>query len=81
MTTEGKGKAVIQEISRKQGKNDSMIRPEPPVKLAKTQRKLWDYMRLHPEVTQFATSAKGTGVARDTVKKDHEMIAGMLGRL
>lgn len=38
-------------------------------------------MQLHPEVTQFATSAKGTGVARDTVKKHYEMMAGRPGRL
>lgn len=58
-----------------------MIRPEPPVKLTKRQRKLWNYMQLHPEVTQFATSAKGTGVARNTVKKHYEMMAGRPGRL
>ena len=52
----------------------------PPIKLTKTQRKLWDYMRLHPEVTQFATIAKGTGIARNTVKKHYGMMAEMMGR-
>jgi hypothetical protein len=37
-------------------------------------------MRLHPEVTEFSTIAKRTGLARNTVKKYYEMIAAMLGR-
>ena len=52
----------------------------PPIKLTKTQRKLWDYMRLHPEVTQFATIAKNTGIARNTVKKHYGMMVELLGR-
>ena len=52
----------------------------PPTKLTKTQRKLWDYMRLHPEVTEFSTIAKRTGLARNTVKKHYEVVAAMLGR-
>lgn len=52
----------------------------PPEKLTKKQRKLWDYMRLHPEVTEFATIAKRTGLARNTVKKHYGVVAGMLGR-
>ena len=53
----------------------------PPEKLTKTQRKLWDYMRLHPEVTEFSTLAKRTGLARNTVKKYYVMVAGMLGHM
>ena len=52
----------------------------PPEKLTKKQRKLWDYMRLHPEVTEFSTIAKRTGLARNTVKKHYGMVAAMLGR-
>ena len=52
----------------------------PPEKLTKKQRKLWDYMRLHPEVTEFSTIAKRTGLARNTVKKHYGMLAAMLGR-
>ena len=48
-------------------------------KLTKTQRKLWDYMRLPPEVAEFAALAKRTGLARNTVKKHYGMLAGMLG--
>ena len=52
----------------------------PPEKLTKKQRKLWDYMRLHPETTEFSTLAKRTGLARNTVKKHYGMVAAMLGR-
>lgn len=52
----------------------------PPEKLTKKQRKLWDYMRLHPEVTEFSTLAKRTGLARNTVKKHYGVVAGMLGK-
>ena len=52
----------------------------PPVNLTKKQRELWDYMRLHPEVTEFSTLAKRTGLARNTVKKHHGMMAAILGR-
>ena len=41
----------------------------PPVKLSKKQRKLWDYMRLHSKVTEFATIVKRIGLTRNTVKK------------
>ena len=53
----------------------------PPEKLTKKQRKLWDYMRLHPEVTEFSTLAKRTGLARNTVKKHYGVVAGMLGHM
>ena len=53
----------------------------PPIKLTKTQRKLWDYMRLHPEVTEFSTIAKRTGLARNTVKKHYGMVTAMLGEM
>ena len=37
-------------------------------------------MRLHPEVTEFSTIAKRTGLARNTVKKQYGVVAAMLGR-
>ena len=37
-------------------------------------------MRLHPEVTEFSTIAKRTGLARNTVKKYYGMLEAMLGR-
>ncbi len=51
----------------------------PPEKLTKKQRKLWDYMRLHPEITEFSTLAKRTGLARNTVKKHYGAVVAMLG--
>ena len=35
-------------------------------------------MRLHPEVTEFSTIAKRTGLARNTVKKHYKVIVNML---
>ena len=37
----------------------------PPEKLTKKQRKLWDYMRLHPEVMEFSTIAKTNRVGEE----------------
>ena len=36
-------------------------------------------MRLHPEITEFSTLAKRTGLARNTVKKHYGMMVAMLG--
>ena len=36
-------------------------------------------MRLHPEVTEFSTIAKRTGLARNTVKKHYGMMKETLG--
>ena len=78
---EEKLKVLIEEMNaeRKQLK-EQLAGIAPPTKLTKTQRKLWDYMRLHPEITEFATLAKRTGLARNTVKKYYKMMAGMMGR-
>ena len=78
---EEKLKALIAEMN-KERKNlkEQLAGITPPEKLTKKQRKLWDYMRLHPEVTEFSTLAKRTGLARNTVKKHYGVVAGMLGR-
>ena len=52
----------------------------PPDKLTKTQKKIWTYMRFHPDVTSYQAIARGAGVARHTVARWYEMIRGMLGR-
>ena len=78
---EEKLKALITEMNEeRKNLKEQLAGIAPPEKLTKTQRKLWDYMRLHPEVTEFSTIAKRTGLARNTVKKYYEMIAAMLGR-
>ena len=78
---EEKLKALITEMNEeRKNLKEQLAGIAPPEKLTKKQRKLWDYMHLHPEVTEFSTIAKQTGLARNTVKKHYEMVAAMLGR-
>ena len=78
---EEKLKALIAEMNEKRKKlKEQLAGIAPPEKLTKKQRKLWDYMRLHPEVTEFSTLAKRTGLSRNTVKKHYGVVAAMLGR-
>ena len=78
---EEKLKALIAEMNEeRKNLKEQLADIAPPEKLTKKQRKLWDYMRLHPEVTEFSTIAKRTGLARNTVKKHYGMVAAMLGR-
>ena len=58
---------------------DQMRGITPPDKLTKKQRQIWEYMRLHPEETNYSVIAKGTKVTRHTVAKHYEMIQKMLG--
>lgn len=53
----------------------------PPDKLTKTQKKIWTYMKFHPDVTRLPGHARGAGVTRHTAAKWYEMIRGMLGRV
>ena len=76
---EEKLKALITEMNEeRKNLKEQLAGIAPPIKLTKTQRKLWDYMRLHPEVTEFSTIAKRTGLARNTVKKHYGMVTAML---
>ena len=78
---EEKLKALITEMNEeRKNLKEQLAGIAPPEKLTKKQRKLWDYMRLHPEATEFSTIAKRTGLARNTVKKHYGMVAAMLGR-
>ena len=78
---EEKLKALIAEMNEeRKNLKERLAGIAPPEKLTKTQRKLWDYMRLHPEVTEFSTIAKRTGLARNTVKKHYKVIVNMLKR-
>ena len=52
----------------------------PPDKLTKTQKKIWTYMKFHPDVTSYRAIAKGAGVTRHTAAKWYAMMQGMLGR-
>ena len=78
---EEKLKALIAEMNEeRKNLKEQLAGIAPPEKLTKKQRKLWDYMRLHPEVTEFSTLAKRTGLARNTVKKHYGMVAAVLGK-
>ncbi len=78
---EEKLKALIAEMNEeRKNLKERLAGIAPPEKLTKKQRKLWDYMRLHPEVTEFSTLAKRTGLARNTVKKHYKVIVNMLKR-
>ena len=78
---EEKLKALIAEMNEeRKNLKEQLADIAPPEKLTKKQRKLWDYMRLHPEVTEFSTIAKRTGLSRNTVKKHYGMVAAVLGR-
>ena len=52
----------------------------PPDKLTKTQKKIWTYMKFHPDVTSYRAIAKGAGVTRHTAARCYAMMQGMLGR-
>ena len=76
---EEKLKALITEMNEeRKNLKEQLAGIAPPEKLTKKQRKLWDYMRLHPEVTEFSTIAKRTGLARNTVKKHYGVVAAIL---
>ena len=76
---EEKLKVLIVEMNEERKKlKEQLAGIAPPEKLTKKQHKLLDYMRLHPEVTEFSIIAKRTGLARNTVKKHYGMMAAIL---
>ena len=78
---EKKLNALIQEMqAERQVLIDQMRGVTPPDKLTKTQRKIWMYMKFHPDVTNYRAIARGAGVTRHTAAKWYEMIREMLGR-
>ncbi len=79
---EAKLKVLIQQMNaeRQQALRDQARGITPPDKLTKTQKKIWMYMKFHPDVTSFRAIAKGAGVTRHTAAKWYEMIREMLGR-
>ena len=44
------------------------------------QEKIWMYMKVHPDVTNYWAIVRGVGVTRHTAAKWYEMIRGILGR-
>ena len=78
---EAKLKVLIQQMNaERQALRDRARGIIPPDKLTKTQKKIWTYMKFHPDVTNYRAIARGAGVTRHTAAKWYEMIRGMLGR-
>ena len=78
---EAKLKVLIQQMNaERQALRDQARGITPPDKLTKTQKKIWMYMKFHPDVTSFRAIARGAGVTRHTAAKWYEMMRGMLGR-
>ena len=78
---EAKLKVLIQQMNaERQALRDKMRGIAPPDKLTKTQKKIWMYMKFHPNVTSYRAIAKGAGVTRHTAAKWYETTRIMLGR-
>ena len=78
---EAKLKVLIQQMNtERQALRDQMRGITPPDKLTKTQKKIWMYMKFHPDVVSYRAIARGAGVTRHTAAKWYEMIRGMLGQ-
>ena len=78
---EAKLKVLIQQMNAaRQARRDRMPGIPPPDKLTKTQKKIWLFMKFHPDVTSYRAIARGAGVTRHKAAKWYEMIRGMLGR-
>ena len=78
---EKKLNALIREMqAERQALIDQARGITPPGKLTKTQKKIWTYMKFHPDVTSCRAIARGAGVTRHTAAKWYEIIRGMLGR-
>ena len=77
---EKKLNVLIQEMqAERPALRDQMRGVTPPDKLTKTQKKIWMYMKFHPDVTSCRAIARGAGVTRHTAAKWYEMIRGMVG--
>ena len=77
---EEKLKVLIQKMNaERKAIQDRMRGITPPDKLTKKQRQIWEYMRLHPEETNYSVIAKGAKVTRHTVAKHYIMIQELLG--
>ena len=78
---EEKLKVLIRKMqAERQSLQNQMRGVTPPDKLTKTQKKIWMYMKFHPDVTSYRAIARGARVTRHTAAKWYEMISGMLRR-
>ena len=78
---EAKLRVLIQQMNaERQALRDQARGIAPPNKLTKTQKKIWMYMKFHPDVTSYRAIARGAGVTRHTVAKHYGMIQNMMGQ-
>ena len=77
---EAKLKVLIQQMNtERKAILDRMHGIVSPDKLTKKQRQIWEYLRLHPDETNYSIIARGAKVTRHTVAKHYGMVREMLG--
>ena len=78
---EEKLKVLIEEMkAERKAIQDRINGIVPPDQLTKKQKQIWQYLRFHPDETNYSVIAKGAGVTRHTVAKHYELLREMLGR-
>ena len=71
---------LIQQLNAERKAIQDRMRGIPsPEKLTKKQRQIWEYLRLHPDETNYSIIARGAKVTRHTVAKHYGMVREMLG--
>ena len=77
---EAKLKVMIQQMNAERKRILDRLRGiVSPDKLTKKQRQIWEYLRLHPDETNYSIIARGAKVTRHTVAKHYGMVREMLG--
>ena len=77
---EAKLKVMIQQMNAERKAIQDRLRGiVSPDKLTKKQRQIWEYLRLHPDETDYSEIARGAKVNRHTVAKHYGMVREMLG--
>ena len=78
---EEKLKVLIQQMNAERKAVQDRLRViTQPDKLHKKERQIWEYMKFHPDKTNYSVIAKGAKATRHTVAKYYEMIQKMLGK-
>ena len=77
---EAKLKVLIQQMNAERKRILDRLRGiVSPDKLTKKQRQIWEYLRIHPDETNYSIIARGAKVTRHTVAKHYGMVREMLG--
>ena len=62
-------KVLLQQLNaERQALRDQVRGITPPDKLTKTQKRIWMYMKFHPDVTSYRIIGRGTGVTKQPRK-------------